>query len=409
MEAETIRAEQERLATFLSEVLPILGRTERRHWGEVYVRGLLSSGERKTSAWMAERLPDGKEQALQQFVGQSPWPWDPLRKRLARHMIHELHPVAAWLIDDTGFPKKGTHSVGVARQYSGTLGKVGNCQVAVSLHYATDEAAIPLSFALYLPEEWLTPERRTEAGIPDKVSFQTKWAMALDLIDEARAWDVPSGVVAADAGYGNIAEFRLGLVERGLPYAVGIGKGTGVWLESVSVAAPPHRGPGRPRTRPANLPSPTSVAELARHLPAESWQQVTWREGTKGPMTSRFAAIRVRPSHRHQHHAPKEEPLWLLLEWQASEAAPDRFWFSNVAPTTDLLRLVRLVKIRWWIEQGYQQLKDELGLDHYEGRSWQGWHHHVTLTMTAFAFLVVEMLRLKKHFCTEFAPATGAT
>src|SRR5487761_776711 len=185
MEAETIRAEQERLATFLSEVLPILGRTERRHWGEVYVRGLLSSGERKTSAWMAERLPDGKEQALQQFVGQSPWPWDPLRKRLARHMIHELHPVAAWLIDDTGFPKKDPHSVGVARQYSGTLGKVGNCQVAVSLHYATDTDAIPLDFQLYLPEEWLSAERRAEAGIPEDITFKTKGEIALELIDQA--------------------------------------------------------------------------------------------------------------------------------------------------------------------------------------------------------------------------------
>jgi SRSO17 transposase len=408
MGAETRRAEHERLSRFLSEMLPILGRLERRRWGEVYVRGLLSSGERKTSAWMAERLPDGEEQALQQFVGQSPWPWDPLRERLARHMVEALEPVAAWIVDDTGFPKKGTHSVGVARQYSGTLGKVGNCQVAVSLHYATDDAAIPLSFALYLPEEWLTPTRREEAGIPETVTFKTKWAMALGLIDQARTWDVPAGIVAADAGYGNVTDFRLGLVERKLQYAVGIGSVTAVWLESVVVAAPPHRGPGRPRTRPANLPNPTSVAELARQLPAESWRWVTWREGTKGPMTSRFVAIRVRPSHRHQHQAPKEEPQWLLVEWQPSEPAPDRFWLSNVAPTTDLPALVRLVKIRWWIEQGYQQLKDELGLDHYEGRSWQGWHHHVTLTMMAFAFLVIEMLRLKKNGWAEFASAEGA-
>jgi SRSO17 transposase len=407
MAAATTRAERERLARFLAQVLPVLGRAERRRWGEVYVRGLLSSGERKTAAWMAERLPDGEEQALQQFVGQSPWAWDPLRERLARHMIQEMEPVAAWVIDDTGFPKKGIHSVGVARQYSGTLGKVGNCQVAVSLHYATNEAAIPLNFALYLPEEWLTPERRKEAGIPDTVSFQTKWTMALDLIDEARSWDVPAGIVAADAGYGNIADFRLGLVERKLQYAVGIGSATAVWPESVVVAAPPHRGRGRTRTRPANLPNPASVAELARQQPAESWQRVTWREGTKGPMTSRFVAIRVRPSHRHQHQAPKEEPQWLLVEWQETQASPDRYWLSNVASTVDLPSLVRLVKIRWWIEQGYQQLKDELGLDHYEGRSWQGWHHHVTLTMAAFAFLVIEMLRLKKNFWTELAPSPG--
>ena len=402
MDNETA-AERQRLARFLQEMLPHLGRTERRRWGEVYVRGLLTSGERRTSARMATQQPDGNEQALQQFVGQSPWRWDPVREQLARSMVDALEPVAAWVIDDTGFPKKGDHSVGVARQYSGTLGKVGNCQVAVSLHYATDDAAIPLDFALYLHEEWLEPDRRTQAGIPQDVTFQTKWQLALGLIDQAQRWQVPAGVVAADAGYGQVVDFRVGLVERGLQYAVGIQSTTAVWAAPLDVAAPPYRGVGRPRKKPADLPKPMSVLELSQSLPAERWQRVTWRVGTKGPMTSRFVALRVQTSHRYQHQPLKEQSQWLLVEWQAHEPAPDRFWLSNVSPDTDLPELVRLVKIRWWIEQGYQQLKDELGLDHYEGRSWQGWHHHITLTMLAFAFLVLEMLRLKKNCWAEYA------
>lgn len=396
-------ASRQRLARFLVEVLASLGRAERRRWGEVYVRGLLMSGGRRTSARMAARLPDGNVQALQQFVGQSPWLWTPLRERLARRMVDELEPVAAWVVDDTGFPKKGDHSVGVGRQYSGTLGKVGNCQVAVSLHYVTDDAAIPLDFALYLPEEWLEPQRRKLAGVPDDITFQPKWQLALGLIDQARRWGIRPGVVAADAGYGNTVDFRLGLVERQLHYAVGIESSTAVWPEPITLAPPPYRGVGRPRKKRADLPRPVSVLELSRCLPAESWQRVTWREGTKGPMTSRFAGLRVLPSHRYQHQPLREDSRWLLIEWQDTESAPDRFWLSNVAATTDLPALVRLVKIRWWIEQGYQQLKDELGLDHYEGRSWQGWHHHVTLTMVAFAFLVLEMLRLKKNCWAEYA------
>ncbi|MEK7778359.1 MAG: IS701 family transposase [Chloroflexota bacterium] len=216
------REERERLAGFLDEMLRALGRSERQRWGGAYVRGLLETGGRKTAAGMATHAPDGNVQGLQQFIGQSPWPWEPVRRQLAKRLADALEPVATWVIDDTGFPKKGTHSVGVARQYSGTMGKVGNCQVAVSLHFATDDAAVPLDFALYLPEEWLKEPRRQEAGIPDDVTFQPKWVLALTLIDHAISWKVPNGVVTADAGYGNTAEFRAGLAERGLSYAVGI-------------------------------------------------------------------------------------------------------------------------------------------------------------------------------------------
>lgn len=407
------RGERARLAQFLEEMLKGLGRSERRRWGGVYVRGLLSTNERKSAARIATQLPDGEVQALQQFVGQSPWEWAPLREQLAQRMARELQPVAAWIVDDTGFPKKGTHSVGVARQYSGTLGKVGNCQVAVSLHYATDDAAVPLDFQLYLPEEWLKPERRQEAQIPADVTFKTKGDIALDLIDRALTWKIPAGVVAADAGYGNRAAFRLALTERGLLYAVGIDGSTSVWSttvwpEAAAASLPDAAGKrprGRPRRSPKELPPPLSAHALATSLPEDSWRAVTWREGTKGPMTSRFAAVRVRPAHGYRHGEQGEEPQWLLFEWLPDQAEPSRHWLSTLPPATDLASLVRMVKIRWWIEQGYQQLKDELGLDHYEGRRWQGWHHHVTLTMMAFAFLALERLRAKKNFWVAVAPA----
>lgn len=404
----TTGAQRERLKGFLKEMLVPLGRAERRRWGGVYVRGLLATGGRKATASMAARVSDGNVQAMQQFIGQSPWPWDPLRQGLAHRLVETLHPVAAWVVDDTGFPKKGSHSVGVARQYSGTLGKIGNCQVAVSLHYATDDAAAPLDFALYLPEEWLEEKRRQEAGIPEEVTFQPKWALALALIDRALAWEVPRGVISADAGYGNITEFRMGLAERQLLFVVGVQNTTTVWVDPGNLVAPPRGRRGRPRRKPSGVGAPISVAEMSQSWPQERWQHVTWREGTKGPMTSRFAAARVLPSHSYQHGGPKEEILWLLAEWPEEAATPTKFWLGNLPGDTSLLSLVRLAKIRWWVEQGYQQLKDELGLDHYEGRTWQGWHHHVTMTMLAFAFLTLESLYIKKNFWTALVSAEGA-
>ncbi len=405
---ETTRAQRERLKGFLDGMLVSLGRLERRQWGDVYVRGLLSTSGRKAIASMATRVSDGNVQAMQQFIGQSPWPWEPLRKGLALRMVEALHPAAAWVVDDTGFPKKGAHSVGVARQYSGTLGKIGNCQVAVSLHYATDDAAVPLDFTIYLPEEWLEEERRYKAGIPKDVTFQPKWSLALALIDRALAWEVPRGVIVADAGYGSTTEFRTGLAERKLLFVVGIQNTVAVWVDSGNLVAPPAGRRGRPRRRPLEVGNPLSVAEVSQSWPSATWQRITWREGTKGPMTSRFAAARVLPSHSYQHGGAKENTLWLLAEWPEDEPTPTKFWLANLPEETSLLSLVRLAKIRWWIEQGYQQLKDELGLDHYEGRSWQGWHHHVTMTMFAFAFLTLEALYVKKNFWTALVSAEGA-
>jgi len=403
-----IRGERERLAGFLNEMLGALGRAERRRWGDVYVRGLLATSGRKATASMAARVSDGNVQAMQQFIGQSPWPWEPLRQRLAQRLAAALQPVAAWMIDDTGFPKKGTRSVGVARQYSGTLGKIGNCQVAVSLHYATDDAAAPVDFALYLPKAWLDPVRRAGAGIPEDVTFQTKWALALTLIDRALEWHVPPGVVTADAGYGNISEFRAGLARRDLRYVVGVQSTTTVWTDADNLTMPPHPGRrGRPRRKPLEVGAPQQVKALSQSWSPDQWQRIMWREGTKGPMASRFAAARVLPTNGYEHTGSREQPHWLLVEWPEGEPAPTKFWLANLPPEADLVSLVRLAKIRWWIEQGYQQLKDELGLDHYEGRSWQGWHHHVTMTMLAFGFLALEALHRKKNFWTVLAPAQG--
>jgi SRSO17 transposase len=233
--------------------------------------------------------------------------------------------------------------------------------------------------------------------------------LALALIDRALAWEVPRGVIVADVGYGNTTEFRTGLAERKLIFAVGVPNTTAVWADSGNLVNPSLGRRGRPRRKPLDVGTSTSVSGVSQSLPQERWQRVTWREGTKGPMTSRFATARVLPSHSYQHGGLKEEPLWLLVEWPEDEAAPTKFWFANLPEDASLLSLVRLAKIRWWIEQGYQQLKDELGLDHYEGRTWQGWHHHVTMTMLAFGFLTLENLYIKKNFWAALVSAEGTS
>ena len=236
-----------RLEQFLADLLEPLGRHERRHWSSVYVRGLLMDGERKSIEPMAGRLPEGNVQAMQQLIGQSPWPWAPVWERLARRMSAELSPDPVWVIDDTGFPKQGHHSVGVARQYSGTLGKTANCQVAVSLHQAGAEESTILDWRLYLPESWVQdPQRRAEAGIPEAVKFRTKWQLALELIDEALVWGLRGGVVLADAAYGEVTEFRDGLEARQRPYVVGIPSSLGVWAQPPRMHKLQARGRGRP-------------------------------------------------------------------------------------------------------------------------------------------------------------------
>ena len=395
-----------RLEQFLADLLGPLGRRERRHWGSVYVRGLLLDGERKSIEPMVARLPEGNVQAMQQLIGQSPWAWAPVWQRLAQRMTAELAPEPVWVIDDTGFPKQGRHSVGVERQYSGTLGKTANCQVAVSLHQAGGEESTVLGWRLYLPQSWTgDAERRAEAGIPETVEFRTKWQLALELIDEARAWDLRPGVVLADAGYGEVTEFREELEVRKLAYAVGIPSSLGVWTQAPRRHKLKPRGRGRPPTAyHYGEQRPSSVREVAQK--ARGWKQVRWREGTKGWIESRFYACRVQPSHGFNEGQPPHQEVWLLVEWPQDEKDPTGYFLCDLPEHYALRRLVRISKGRWKVEQDYQQLKEELGLDHYEGRKWTGWHHHVTLAMLAHAFLTLERLRLKKNFWVD--PARDA-
>jgi SRSO17 transposase len=383
-----------------------VGRSERRHWGSVYVRGLLLDGERKSIEPMASRLPEGNVQALQQFVGQSPWEWGPIWERLGKRMTSELEAEPAWVIDDTGFPKQGAHSVGVARQYSGTLGKTGNCQIAVSLHHVGDNGSTALNWRLYLPKEWTADsERRQGAGIPRDVVFQSKWELALEMIDEVRGWGLPDRVVLGDAAYGEPTAFRQGLEKRGLCYALGIQSNIGIWTKPPKQIPNKPKGKGRPRTAwNYGEQRPISVKDAA--LKAKGWKTIRWREGSKGWLESRFWSARIQPSHGYHEGQPPEKEVWLLVEWPESEPEPIKYFLSNMPANTTLRRLVRITKCRWKIEQDYQQLKEELGLDHYEGRSWQGWHHHVTLVMIAHAFLTLEAMRSKKNFWVD--PAADA-
>jgi len=409
MDREELIEARGRLEAFLKPLLPLLGRAERRRWGAFYVQGLLLETGRKTAAGLAARL-GGNVQAVQQFVNQSPWDWRAVRRALAQEMVRQSACRGAWILDDTGFPKKGVHSVGVARQYSGTMGKIGNCQVAVSLNFATADGCFPLDFQLYLPQSWTADQpRRQKAGVPTDVTFQTKWQLGLGMLDVVQAWGLPQAVVVADAAYGVATEFRQGLRERSLHYVVGIPSDVTAWTEPVTPQAPTYQGRGRPPRRDRTLPKPLKVSEVARGLPDTAWQEISWREGTKGPLKGRFAALQVQPAHGY-HQGKVTEPVgWLLIEWPSEADAPESFWFSNLPDNTDLQELVYWAKIRWYVEQNYQQLKDELGLDHFEGRSWDGWHRHVTLTMMAFAFLVLEGFRAKKNFWVDLAPGQAGT
>lgn len=397
---------RKRLEQFLVDLLEPVGRRERRQWGGVYLRGLLLDGERKSIAPMAQRLAEGNVQAMQQFIGQSPWNWNPVWEKLGQRMTAELEADPAWVIDDTGFPKQGTHSVGVERQYSGTLGKTGNCQVAVSVHHVGEQGNVPLGWRLYLPQSWAKDaERRQQAGIPQEIVFRKKWELALEILDQIRAWGVPDQVVLADAGYGDATELREGLEQRGLAYAVGITPQMGVWLKPPQPIVPEAKPLGRP-PRAVRYGRQRPVMAQQAALKAAGWKKIRWREGTKGWLESRFWAARVQTSHRYQGGRPPGKQVWLLVEWPQSEEAPTKYSLCDLPASYTLRRLVRLIKCRWKIEQDYHQLKEELGLDHYEGRNWQGWHHHVTMVMLAHAFLTLETLRAKKNFWVD--PAEDA-
>jgi SRSO17 transposase len=390
-----------RLVEFAEEMFAALARKDQRRWGEVYLRGLMLDGKRKSIEPMAARLEDGDEQCLQQFVNQSPWDWLPVRRALARRMSAEIAPVA-WVIDDTGFPKQGKMSVGVARQYCGALGKVGNCQLGVSISAVTAQASCPIDWRLFVPEAWDEPDefnqrRRERAHLPDDVHHQPKWKLVLEMIEELSGWGLAPPVVLGDGAYGDITELRAGLAEREIAYVLDVKGVTSAYAHSVTPATPEWSGRGRPPVARYRA-DPASLRELALEAGQQAAVAISWREGTRGPMQARFLALRVRPANirlRNAAHAAggELEVCWLICEWPAGEAEPTKYWLSNLPADTPLRELVSLAKLRWRIEHDYRELKDALGLDHFEGRSWRGWHHHVTLVSVAHGFLTTERLR----------------
>jgi len=398
-----------KLEAFLADVVLSMGRTERRQHAEEYIRGLLMDGERKSIEPIADRLPGGDVQALQQFVNQSPWPTKEVQSSLARKVEGEFVPEAYWLIDEVSFPKQGNHSVGVARQYCGALGKTANCQVAVTLDLGTEESSTPLDWALYLPEQWINdPVRRKEAGVPEGITFKTKTELALGLIDEVRGWGLQDRLVLADSGYGDAYEFREGLRSRKLDSVVQVSGELTAWTEDPHPAEPPMKRGGKiPRKRlyAKELPPSRSLCQIAEDLPSQSWKTITWREGTKGPLSSRFARVVVWMAtglmEGKTMKVPSEE---LLIEWPERNKEPLKFWLSSLHPHRMSFRgLVRKAKGRFRVEQDYEEMKGEVGLDHFEGRSWQGWHHHVTLVTLAYAFLMLERIGNKKNFWIDLA------
>ncbi|UXW10607.1 IS701 family transposase [Xanthomonas oryzae pv. oryzae] len=397
----TLEVRFEQYGEVVAAALSHADRKQPAHW---YLKGLLLPGGRKSVEPMAARVHPqnvrSAHQSMHHLVADADWSDQALLAAVAAQVLPTLSRKSAachWIVDDTGFSKKGVHSVGVARQYCGRLGKTDNCQVAVSLSIANEHGSLPVGYRLYLPEQWAQDTvRRKKAGVPDQVVFQTKTALAMDQIDSALATGIAAGVVLADAAYGTETHWRDQLSERGLLYMVGVRSNTKVWWGSHQPAPMPPASPkgGRPRTRPMrdSAHAPISVHEVAQSLPARTYRQVSWRQGSDATLSSRFAAVRVRAAHNRQAH----DEQWLLIEWPPGESEPRHYWFSTRPKQTPVKTLVATAQGRWRIERDYQELKSELGLHHYEGRNWRGFHHHASLCIAAYGFLMRERLRSKK-------------
>ena len=400
MNRRDLRKLDRELTEFIGAMVEGMGRTERREALAAYVTGLLLDGERKSIEPIAARLVDdpaeiqAMRQRLQQAVVVAVWADEEMRRRLALKLDAEMPGVEALVVDDTGFPKKGKHSVAVARQYSGTLGRIDNCQIATSLHLAGEAGSGCIGMRLFVPEAWASDARRREAvGIPPEVEHQKKWEIALDQIDDALRWGVRRHVVLADAGYGDATEFRAGLRQRGLRYVVGVQGDHRVWPPGIRPTVPAKEpgAPGRPRTRPVGEAEPQRITAVAASLGRDAFSVVRWREGSRGKQSSRFAAIWVTPAENHGRGRgrPPAEAVWLLIEWPEGEPEPTKHWLAAFPMNASLVSLVRLAKLRWRVERDYQELKQEIGLDHYEGRTWRGFHHHATLCAVAHGFLAL--------------------
>lgn len=380
-----------RFESYIQDLASAIGHADRVVPLHDYCTGLLLPGERKSvepmAALTAPARTAPKHQSLLHFVAQAPWSDQAVLtkvRRIALPGIVAHGAIEAWIIDDTGFPKKGRHSVGVARQYCGQLGKQDNCQAVVSLSVSNHHGSLPVGHRLYLPEPWINDmERRTKAGIPQDTIFKTKPEIALDLIRAAQAAGISPGTVLADAGYGNDSKFRDGVTALGLTYVVGIQTTLMLW-KADAVLPPRGRRGGKP-SHAALREQQLSVKELALSQPADAWQAVTWRV-MDDPITSRFMRMRVRPAVR----AEMADEEWLLIEWPEGEPEPTKYWLSTLPADIGFELMVDRAKLRWRIERDYQDLKQELGLGHYEGRGWRGLHHHITLCVAAYGFLIAE-------------------
>ena len=393
-------AEFERYINGLCEVL---GHRDRHAGFADYSRGLMLPIERKSVEPLAAHTDPlhvrSQHQSLHHLVAMSEWSDTAVLACVRDWVMPRLGQKSKfyWIVDDTGFPKKGAHSVGVARQYCGQLGKQDNCQVAVSLSLATEQGSVPIEFRLYLPEEWAKDQRRRKkAGVPKGVKFLTKPEIALEQIRAAKAAGVAVGIVLADAAYGNDTRWREELSAMELEYCVGVQSSTTVWAPGTGPLPPkPQKRMGRPPTRWRRGPgaTPLSVKTLAESFKARRWQTISWREGSHAVLSSRFAALRVRAAHRDEKRKSLREEQWLLIEWPRGEAEPTKYWLSTLPGDTPLVELVRVAKMRWRIERDYQELKQEFGLSHYEGRNWRGFHHHATLCIAAYGFLLADRLK----------------
>jgi SRSO17 transposase len=381
---------QHRIAEYFERIGGVLNNKKRRASFAIYAHGLLADGDRKSVEPIAARAcgdpgeTDTLAQRLGHFLVDSAWDDCAVRREAAQYAVAALierEPIQNWIIDDTGWLKQGTHSVGVQRQYTGSAGKVTNCQVGVSLTLTTATEHVPVDFALYLPKTWTdSRQRRLEARIPDDVTFKTKPELALDLIDRALEANLPRGLVLVDTAYGNSSEFREQLRQRALDYAVAVEPTTKVWLTD-----------SRERRRGDAL----SVRDLGRRIAGRrrGFRRTTWRAGTKTMLSARFAACRVVSFHDDGWDPTERDVLWLLIEWEDGQPAPTKYYLATLPPTMTRKQLVRRVKQRWRTERVYEDLKNELGLDHYEGRRYPGWHHHVSAVLSCYAFLVAERVR----------------
>jgi SRSO17 transposase len=397
--------QEKRFAAYMQGLANAAGHADRRIPLKNYCTGLLLPGDRKSIEPMAARLAPQDvrrmHQSLHHLVADAPWDDEAILEKVRQQVLPAMQrsgPVVAWIIDDTGFPKQGKHSVGVARQYCGQLGKSDNCQAAVSLSVSNWNASLPIAWQLYLPEVWCQDTKRCrQAGVPEGITFQTKPEIALEQIRQAMEQQVPVGVVLADAGYGKGTQFRTAVTQLGLQYIVGIESSATVWEPGQQPLPAPPRKPGRgaspKRLRRAPDHQPLSARQLALGLPSSTWKDIGWRQGSQEILRSRFAAVRVRPAHRDEKLTEPRPEEWLLVEWPKEASEPTKYWLSNLPAITASKPLVKLAKHRWIIERDYEELKQELGLGHYEGRGWRGFHHHATLCIAAYGFLVSERSR----------------